>query len=61
MSNNYIKEEYKNINDKPINSPNILLKYNKNTVIKDNLKYMAYVREKSFSVLFISLNFYLAK
>lgn len=61
MSNNYTKEENKNINDKPINSPNILLKYNKNTVIKDNLKYMAYVREKSFSVLLISLNFYLAK
>ena len=44
MSNNYTKEEYKNINDKPINSQNILLKYNKNTVIKDNLKYTAYVR-----------------
>lgn len=44
MSNNYTKEEYKNINDKPINSQNILLKllkYNKNTVIKDNLKYTA--------------------
>ena len=64
MSNNYTKEENKNINDKPINSQNILLKllkYNKNTVIKDNLKYTAYVREKSFSVLLISLNFYLAK
>lgn len=44
MSNNYTKEENKNINDKPINSQNILLKllkYNKNTVIKDNLKYTA--------------------
>ncbi len=48
MSNNYTKEEYKNINDKPINSQNILLKYNKNTVIKYNLKYTAYVREKVF-------------
>ena len=61
MSNNYTKEENKNINDKPINSQNILLKYNKNTVIKDNLKYTAYIREKSFYVLLISLNFYLAK
>lgn len=44
MSNNYTKEENKNVNDKPINSQNILLKllkYNKNTVIKDNLKYTA--------------------
>ena len=44
MSNNYTKEENKNLNDKPINSQNILLKllkYNKNTVIKDNLKYTA--------------------
>lgn len=44
MSNNYTKEENKNINDNPINSQNILLKllkYNKNTVIKDNLKYTA--------------------
>ena len=44
MSNNQTKEENKNINDKPIDSQNILLKllkYNKNTVIKDNLKYTA--------------------
>ena len=44
MSNNYTKEENKKINYKPINSQNILLKllkYNKNTVIKDNLKYTA--------------------
>lgn len=58
---NYTKEENRNINDKPINSQNILLKYNENIVIKDNLKYTAYVREKAFFVLHISLNFYLAK
>ena len=43
MSNNYTKEENKNINDKPINSQNILLKYNKNVYNSKKLLTLLYI------------------